>query len=684
MLGRGAALFSYRSSFRRLGILLALLISLLSATTEVCAQGGRITLEDVVSVPGIGTPVLSPDGKQFALIRDGQVYLLSSEGGWPVLLTTTPGGKSEVSWSPDSQSLTFVSQGSIWIVAATGGQPKRLTDGVIGPGDPRGATDRTPHWSPAGKWILFQSGRHGKDELFVVSEDGKSKKFLASAELYQGRDQIGDSAVKESDGLAADRFDPDPAWSPDGASIVYTERSREHFAGKLKLIHFDSATGQSIGAPVELYEPRPDRGGAWAINKVAWSPDGKTLAFTLQDTGWDKVYLLPVNGGQPKQLTQGEGEDYAPTYSPDGKSLAIISNRNHPEEERVWIVPLSGSEPRQLTQLGPGVEARPQWSPDSKRIYFARSSPLEPPDLYVASSEGNVTPRALTKFFPLNFHAVRIAPPEVAHFKGKDGLDLTGILYRPIDFKPGIRYPAVLWIHGGPEGQDTLSFSAWSLFLAQEGYVVFHPNYRGSSGYGEKFRNLNVEDSGGKEVQDVGAAAQYLIDQGLADPKRIAIGGGSHGGTMVNFAVTKLPDTFAAAISLFGVCDRATFLERTNRNSVIRWETKMGGTPEEKPDVYRRANILLDVARIKTPLLVMHGEEDPQVPPYESAQLVRALKKEGKIFFYYTYAHEGHGFTDHEHLLDALRKQQAFLQKYLQPSYGRSSTSIDDLLVSQE
>lgn len=684
MLGRGAALFSYRSSFRRLGILLALLISLLSATTEVCAQGGRITLEDVVSVPGIGTPVLSPDGKQFALIRDGQVYLLSSEGGWPVLLTTTPGGKSEVSWSPDSQSLTFVSQGSIWIVAATGGQPKRLTDGVIGPGDPRGATDRTPHWSPAGKWILFQSGRHGKDELFVVSEDGKSKKFLASAELYQGRDQIGDSAVKESDGLAADRFDPDPAWSPDGASIVYTERSREHFAGKLKLIHFDSATGQSIGAPVELYEPRPDRGGAWAINKVAWSPDGKTLAFTLQDTGWDKVYLLPVNGGQPKQLTLGEGEDYAPTYSPDGKSLAIISNRNHPEEERVWIVPLSGSEPRQLTQLGPGVEARPQWSPDSKRIYFARSSPLEPPDLYVASSEGNVTPRALTKFFPLNFHAVRIAPPEVAHFKGKDGLDLTGILYRPIDFKPGIRYPAVLWIHGGPEGQDTLSFSAWSLFLAQEGYVVFHPNYRGSSGYGEKFRNLNVEDSGGKEVQDVGAAAQYLIDQGLADPKRIAIGGGSHGGTMVNFAVTKLPDTFAAAISLFGVCDRATFLERTNRNSVIRWETKMGGTPEEKPDVYRRANILLDVARIKTPLLVMHGEEDPQVPPYESAQLVRALKKEGKIFFYYTYAHEGHGFTDHEHLLDALRKQQAFLQKYLQPSYGRSSTSIDDLLVSQE
>ena len=665
-------------------ILFALLVSALSAT-QVRAQGaGRITLEDVVSVPWISTPLLSPDGKQFALVRDGQIYLFPSDGSWPVLLTTTPGGKSEVSWSPDSKKLAFVSQGSIWIVPAVGGQPRRLTDGAIGPGDPRGATDRVPRWSPAGKWILFQSGRRGKNELFVVSEDGQAKNFLVPTELYQGGDQIGDFATDQTDGLAVDRFDPDPAWSPDGTSIVYSERSREHFAGKLKLVHFDSATGQAKGAPIELYEAKPDRGGAWAINKVAWSPDGKTLAFTLQDTGWDKVYLLSVKGGPPKQLTQGESEDAAPIYSPDGKSLAVLSNRNHPEEERIWIVPINGSQLRQLAELGPGVEGSPQWSPDGKRIYFLRSSPSESPDLYVASTAGNAAPRALTNSLPLDFDAGRFAPPEVAHFKGKDGLDLTGILYRPVGFKSGIRYPAVLWIHGGPEGEDTLSFSAWSLFLTQEGYVVFHPNYRGSSGYGEKFRNLNVEDSGGGEVQDIGAAAQYLIDQGLADPKRIAIGGGSHGGTMVNFAVTKLPDTFAAAISLFGVSDRATFLERTNRNSAIRWETKMGGTPEQKPAVYRQANILLDVAKIKTPLLIMHGEEDPQVPPYESAQLVRALKKEGKTFFYYTYAHEGHGFTDREHWLDALQKQQIFLRKYLQPSYGNSSTSADDLLFSQK
>ena len=228
------------------------------------------------------------------------------------------------------------------------------------------------------------------------------------------------------------------------------------------------------------------------------------------------------------------------------------------------------------------------------------------------------------------FSQTGVAAPEVAHFKGKDGLKLAGILYHPLGYKTGTRYPAVIWAHGGPEGQDMLTLSPWSVYLLA-GYVVLHPNFRGSTGYGEKFRNLNVEDSGGGEIDDIAAAVKYLVDQGLADPKRVAIGGGSHGGTVVANAVTKLPDTFAAALELYGVVDRALFLRYTNRNSKIRWETKMGGTPEEKPAVYRKANILPDVDKIKTPLLVMHGEEDPQVPPQESQQFVAALKA-GKVY----------------------------------------------------
>lgn len=139
--------------------------------------------------------------------------------------------------------------------------------------------------------------------------------------------------------------------------------------------------------------------------------------------------------------------------------------------------------------------------------------------------------------------------------------------------------------------------------------------------------------------------------------------------------MTKLPALFAAGLELYGVVDRALFLQYTNRNSKIRWETKMGGTPAEKPAVYRKANVLPDVARIHTPLLILHGEQDPQVPPQESQQFAEALKKAGKTFVYHTYPGEGHGFTQREHRLDAWRRQLDFLAKYLGKAGTPSTTS---------
>src|SRR5262249_53870123 len=152
--------------------------------------------------------------------------------------------------------------------------------------------------------------------------------------------------------------------------------------------------------------------------------------------------------------------------------------------------------------------------------------------------------RRLTRTLPKNFECAGFRMPEEVHYRSRDGLDIAAMLYRPRDSGAGTRHPALLWIHGGPEGQDNFSWDPWAFYLTQEGYVVLEPNYRGSSGYGEKFRNLNVEDSGGGEVDDVVAGAEYLVAQGIADREQLAIGGGSHGGTMVAYAVTKHPDLF--------------------------------------------------------------------------------------------------------------------------------------------
>jgi dipeptidyl aminopeptidase/acylaminoacyl peptidase len=148
---------------------------------------------------------------------------------------------------------------------------------------------------------------------------------------------------------------------------------------------------------------------------------------------------------------------------------------------------------------------------------------------------------------------------------------------------------------------------------------------------------------------------------------------------MTAYMVVHYPDLFAAAIELYGVVDRKLFVERTNPPSAIRWMMKMGGTPTEKPEVYQRANVLLKVDKVKTPLLVMHGENDPQVPPANSAFFVKALREHHKTVFYFTYSGELHGFVQPAHRLDAWEKQVVFLENYINPRFGTTTTSTDEV-----
>jgi dipeptidyl aminopeptidase/acylaminoacyl peptidase len=650
---------SLRSLLRSLavpGLLLAVTHTISSQTQ----RGVHLTLQDILPPEGIGETTLSPDGETIALTRGGQIVLMPAEGGWPITLTSTQGNKSGVSWSPDGKELAFVSQGSIFVVPMAGGASRRLTNTPPGPGDPRQAADRAPEWSPKGRWILFQSGRRGVNSLLVVSSDGESTNFLTGPQ-----DEAGDGR-----------------WSPTGDAVVYVSRSKEFFSGQLNLIHFDPNSGERIGEPTVLYKSPVDRGGGWSIRGTRWSPDGQQLVTVLQNSGWNNLYLLSVKGGEPKQITDGAFEDEDPQFSPDGKWIVFVSNRGLLEATNLWSIPANGGEAHQVVKFEvPGVVSNPEWAPDSKHLVFNRQSPLESSDLFVVETSPKARARQLTHTTSRNYEASAQVPERIT-WNSKDGKQIAGLLYKPKDTKSGSKLPLVVWVHGGPEGQDVYRADAWAQFLAQSGYLVLEPNYRGSSGYGEAFRNLNVEDSNGGEVDDVATGAESLVSQGLVDPARLAIGGGSHGGTMTAYMVVHYPDLFAAAIELYGVVDRDLFVQRTNPDSSIRWMMKMGGTPTEKPEVYKRANVLLQVDKVKTPLLVMHGEDDPQVPPANSAEFVKALRAHHKTVFYFTYPNELHGFSQPAHRLDAWQKQLAFLQHYINPSFGTTSTSTEEVMFS--
>ncbi|MGH9597306.1 MAG: S9 family peptidase, partial [Edaphobacter sp.] len=391
------------------------------------------------------------------------------------------------------------------------------------------------------------------------------------------------------------------------------------------------------------------------------------------------IYLEPVEGGNPKQITDGNFEDGSPRFSPDGKSIAFLSSRGGIlEVTNLWIMPVGGGEAHQVAKFdGPGMTTMPEWTPDSKRIFFHHQTPRESSDLFVADSRGDSAPVQLTNTtLKALTHAVM---PELVTWKSKDGREITGLLYVPPGDHKKASLPLVEWVHGGPEAQDTFRGDAWAQYLAGAGYVVLEPNYRGSNGYGEVFRNLNVEDPGGGEADDVAYGAKYLVARGLVDPKRMAVGGISHGATMTLYMLVRYPDLYAAAIEFAGVADRALFNERTNPNSAIRWQMKMGGSATEKPEVYRRADIIAQVDKIQTPLLVMHGENDPQVPPGNAALLVKAMREHHKTVYYFTYPNELHWVSTAPHKIDSWEKELAFLEHYINPRIGLTSTSTEEV-----
>jgi dipeptidyl aminopeptidase/acylaminoacyl peptidase len=278
-----------------------------------------------------------------------------------------------------------------------------------------------------------------------------------------------------------------------------------------------------------------------------------------------------------------------------------------------------------------------------------------------------VAPKRLTRSLPSTIDPATLVEPLHVHYPGADGREIPALLYIPHAeaLRGGALPPAIVHIHGGPTGQHLRWWDRASQWFANNGYVVLAPNIRGSTGYGREFQEANRGDWGGKDLQDVVKGVEWLAKENIADPKRIGAYGGSYGGFMTLMVLSQAPDKWAAGVSVVGVVSWKTLYD-TTRGDLKDYLERELGDPAKVPDLYRDRSPLTHVSKIKAPLLVLQGANDPRVPRSEAKLMTDALKKAGKTYDEHEYEGEGHGFRTRENAIDSLRRATEWFDRYLQ------------------
>jgi dipeptidyl aminopeptidase/acylaminoacyl peptidase len=625
---------------------------------------------------------------------------------------------SDPHWSPDGQWVAFTvteadqtanrDTSNLWIVPANGGQPVRLTH----------LTAKNDHarWSPDGRWLAFLSDRDSTDE--------KGQRVEKRAEVWLLPVGQGEARQITRSPTAVTDF----AWAPDSGRLVCVsaavrpdqeERQRRNkqgfdmiIAGESEMSHLwtiDVATGTTRTLTSELHTGEP-----------AWSPRGDLVAFVARPTAGanedllSDLYAVPASGGTPRLLVTNEGPDFAPAWSPDGTQIAYLSNdrrQSSGAHNTIKVVASTGGTPRVVLQGFEYSAGRMRWSPDARTIYFATGVRTESHVFSVPAAGGTVT--QITKgptvdqtfdlsadgrrlvFIREDAHAsgdvwmssgdgsgttqtthlnpqladIRLADSEVIHWKGADDWDIEGILVKPLDYRPGQRYPLIVEAHGGPHGRQSVGFNQmWQLFAAR-GFMVLAPNFRGSGDYSQAFVDADRNDWGGKDYIDIMKGVDSVVAAGLADPDRMAIEGWSYGGFMTSWIIGHTT-RFKAAVVGAGVTNLQSFYGTTDIQRFIEWEY---GIPWQHADSIREHSPITFAPNAKTPTLILHGSADVRVPVEQGQQLYMALKKSGVTVEFVRYPREGHGFQEPNHKRDRYQRYIDWFQRFLQPTITSSS-----------
>jgi dipeptidyl aminopeptidase/acylaminoacyl peptidase len=652
---------------------------LLALTVPLCgltalAQTPKpMTLVDMISVPRIADPQPSPDGRQLLFVR------------------------SDADWKANH----FV--GHIWRVNADGSGLVQLTRGVDG--------ENSPIWSPDGKSIAFIAKRGTESE--------------AVAQIFSMANEGGEAHALSTHATAVSSI----AWSPDSKNIYFraadpkSDEQKAREKAKDDVIQFDEDYQQQHlwNLDVSTKAERRITQGGYSILSYDLSDDGTKIAFhrsptpLLEDGDQSEVWVMDASGANAHQITNNHvGESHA-TLSPDNSQLLFLSgsdrNFNTYYNEKIFIAPAAGGEARILMPDMPYEVLQASWSKDGKAIFFlanmgvhmelfrvpvASGKPEQlttgnhtlgnwtlsrtawqqaytvteitsPGEIWISSVDGGSAPHKVTAIFDSFARDFRLPRQELIEWKGADGKTVQGLLYYPLDYQEGRRYPLVVQTHGGPQASDKYGLGGTQNYvpvLAAKGYAVLQPNYRGSTGYGDDFLRDMVGHYFQNAHLDVLAGVDELIRRGIADPDHLVKMGWSGGGHMTNKIITTTTRFKAASAGAGAANWISMYAESDVRTYRTPW---FGGTPWQKDapiSTYWDSSPLKDVWKVTTPTIFLVGEKDVRVPSPQSVEMYRALKSNGIPTHLYIAPREPHGWTELRHVLFKMNVELEWFEKY--------------------
>ena len=610
---------------------------------------GTPTIDELISLKRAGSPAISPSGQWVAYtVRD-------------------------TNWDENAYHT------EIWLADAKSGELRQLTSHAK-------KSSTSPTWLPDGTTLAFATDRDDKRQVYLIDPRGGEARKLTSVEEGVG-------------GFA---------FAPDGKTLAFTsvdpktdaDKDREKQFGDFDVIGegyrmshlwvFDIATGKT----------RRLTSGAFTVGQFSWSPDGTEIAFdhrvnSASTSGATAdISVVAVAGGTVRPLVTQAGADSGPVWSPDGSKIAFASAMTRELSflnTAIAVVPAAGGRVESISaafdedpsivrwtpggiffsasyrtwsflySIDPATRAVKKYTPSERWIgsgfsltpdgqwaAFSAQDGSTLGEIYVAPVASALKPRKLTDMTAQTAKWAK-SVLEVVSWKSQDGATIEGVLHKPIGFQPGKKYPLLVIIHGGPTGiSRPAAYSGAAIYPVDlwtaKGALILEPNYRGSAGYGEAFRSLNVRNLGVGDAWDVLSGVDYLIKEGLADPNQVGTMGWSQGGYISAFLTTHDSARFKAVSVGAGISDWMTYYVNTDITQFTRHYLK--ATPWDDPEIYAKTSPITYVKNARAPTLIQHGATDQRVPPPNAFELYRGLQDVGvpsKLVIYKGFEGVGHG-----------------------------------------